>query len=160
MCLTDEDNVVHNPPKSWLELCVSKGMCDSHIDALSSLQSAISRGFNTDSLRALPKLYIEHSFITENKADNLLSDIPVIREFNIESQVKFNDQLFTDPESELGSLVHNRPTLSIDNYNKTFTDSQRRTEGGYQHHSQNISKPMLPWWAQLYRKVLPSECTN
>ena len=68
-------------------------MCDSHIDALSSLQSAISRGFNTDSLRALPKLYIEHSFITENKADNLLSDIPVIREFNTESQVKLNHRL-------------------------------------------------------------------
>ena len=42
VCLTDEDDVVHNPPKSWLELCASKGMCDSHVDALSSLQSALS----------------------------------------------------------------------------------------------------------------------
>ena len=127
MCLTDEDNAVHNPPKSWLELCASKAMCDSHIDALSSLQSTIFRGFNTDSLSALPKLYIEHSFITENEADTFLSDIPVIREIDIESRVKFNDQLFTDPESDLGSLVPNHPTLSIYNYNKTFTDSQQRT---------------------------------
>ena len=75
VCLTDKDN----PPKSWLELCASKGMCESHIDALSS-QSAISRGFNIDALRALAKLYLEHSFITENEADAFLSDIPVIGE--------------------------------------------------------------------------------
>ena len=41
----------------------------------------------------------------------------------MEPQVNFNDQLFTDPESDLGSLVPNRPSLSIDDYNKTFTDS-------------------------------------
>ena len=89
MCLTGEDDVVHNPPKSWFELCASKGMCNSHIDALSSLQSIISRGFNIDSLRALAKLYVEHSFITEIEADAFLSDIPVIGERDMEPQVKF-----------------------------------------------------------------------
>ena len=44
----------------------------------------------------------------------------------MEPQVKFNDQLLTDPESDLGSLVPNRPSLAIDDYNKTFTDSQQR----------------------------------
>ena len=44
----------------------------------------------------------------------------------MEPQFKFNDQLLTDPESDLGSLVPNSPSLSIDDYNKTFTDSQQR----------------------------------
>ena len=44
----------------------------------------------------------------------------------MEPQVKFNDQLFTDPESDLGSLVLNHPSLSIEDYNKTFTDSPQR----------------------------------
>ena len=44
--LTDEDEVVLNPPESWIELCAREGMCDAHLDAISSLQSAISRGFH------------------------------------------------------------------------------------------------------------------
>ena len=76
--------------------------------------------------RALAKLYVEHSFITENEADAFLSDIPVIGERDMEPQFKFNDELFTDPESNLDSLVPNCPSLSINDYNKTFTDSQRR----------------------------------
>ena len=39
--------VLLNPSQSWLELCVREGFCDTHVDALSSLQSAISCGFNS-----------------------------------------------------------------------------------------------------------------
>ena len=98
-------------------------------------------------LRALDKFYIEHSFITENKADDFLSDIPVIGERDMEPQFKFNNQLFTDPESDLGSLVPNRPSLSINDYNRTFTDSQRRAFEWITTSltkTQTIRKPILP----------------
>ena len=126
VCMTDEDDVVHNPPRSWLELCASKGMCDAHIDALSCLQSAISRGFNIESLRALAQLYIDHKFISEDEADGFLSEIPVMGERDDEPQGEVTDHLFTDPDSDLGTLVPNRPSFSIDEYVQSFTDSQRR----------------------------------
>ncbi len=34
VALTDEDDIVCNPPESWVQLCASEGMCDSHTDAL------------------------------------------------------------------------------------------------------------------------------
>ena len=40
--LTEDDDVVLNPPDSWVELCAQRGICDAHLDALSCLQSAIS----------------------------------------------------------------------------------------------------------------------
>ena len=51
--ITEDHEVVLNPPKSWVELCAQSGMCDAHLDALSCLLSAISRGFHTDQLRSL-----------------------------------------------------------------------------------------------------------
>ena len=54
-------------------------MCDAHLDALSCLQSAISRGFPTDQLRLLAQLCIEHG-LSEDEADTFLSDIPVLGE--------------------------------------------------------------------------------
>ena len=77
MPITD---VVLNPPKSWVELCAQSGMCDAHLDALSCLQSVISRGFHTDQLRSLAQLYIEHGFLSEQETDTFLSDIPVLVE--------------------------------------------------------------------------------
>ena len=92
-----------HPSHGWSH--VQAKTCDSHVDALSSLQTAISRGYNIDLLRGLAKLYVEQSFITENEADAFLSDIPVIRERDMEQQFKFNDQVFTDPESDLGCTI-------------------------------------------------------
>ena len=60
--ITEDHEVVLNPPKSWVELCAESGMCDAHLDALSCLQSAFSRGFHTDQFRSLAQLYIEHGF--------------------------------------------------------------------------------------------------
>ena len=61
--------VVLNSPKSWVEVCVESGMCDAHLDALSCLQSAISRGFHTDQLRSLAQFYyyIEHGFLSDEE---------------------------------------------------------------------------------------------
>ena len=98
VCMTDEHDIFHNPPQSWLELCASEGMCDVHVDALSSLQSAVSRGFNIDSLRSLARLYVEHKFITDEEADGFLSGIPVLGEKDDEPQVSISDCLLSDPE--------------------------------------------------------------
>jgi hypothetical protein len=78
--MTEDHDVVLNPPKSWVELCTENGMCDAHLDALSCLQSVISRGFHTDQLRSLAQLYIEHGFLSEQEADTFSSDIPVLGE--------------------------------------------------------------------------------
>ena len=65
--------------------CVpEKAPTSSHIDVLSCLQSAISRGFNIESLHSLAQLYIHHRFFTE--ADGFLSEIPVMGERGDEPQ--------------------------------------------------------------------------
>ena len=74
--LTYPSDVVQSPPKSWIDLCVESGMCDQHLDALCCMQSALSRSFNLESVRALAQLYIDHGFLTENEADLFLADIP------------------------------------------------------------------------------------
>lgn len=37
--LVYNDDVVQNPPRSWLEFCVEQVLCDSHQDAMSTLHS-------------------------------------------------------------------------------------------------------------------------
>ena len=64
-----EDHEVLNPPKSW---CAQSGMCDAHLDALSYLQSAISRGFHTDHLRSLAQLYTEYGLLSKKKSWHIL----------------------------------------------------------------------------------------
>ena len=53
-------------------------MCDAHLDAISCLQSAISKGFLTDALRSLAQLYIDHGFSSQEEADTFLTDILVL----------------------------------------------------------------------------------
>ncbi len=69
-----------------------QGMCDQHLDALSCMQSAVSRGFHTDSLRDLAQIYIEHGFLTDDEADIFLSEIPVLGERE-ESETTVSDQM-------------------------------------------------------------------
>jgi hypothetical protein len=57
------------------------GLFDEHADAMSSLQSALSRGFHVDSSRELARLYIEHRFITADEADTFMADIPTINDY-------------------------------------------------------------------------------
>ena len=91
-------------------------------------KSAISQGFNIDSLRTLAKLYVEHSFITENEADAFLSDIPVIGERDMEPQVKFNDQLFSTVEQMTTVVLRLRVSQSSLNTQESkveFTSSSQ-----------------------------------
>ena len=124
--LTDEDEIVQNPPKSWMELCVREGMCDSHADALSSLQSAVSKGFSIEALRELAQLYVDHSFLIQGEADTFLADIPVIGERDFEPERPVTDQLFGDPDGDLGSLCPPKPPSSVQDFQKSFTESQGR----------------------------------
>ena len=41
------------------------------------MQSGVSHGFNTEAVRSLAELHIEHGFLTHDEADAFLSDIPV-----------------------------------------------------------------------------------
>ena len=123
--LTVDSDVVLNPPDSWVELCARSGMCDAHLDALSCLQSAISRGFHTDQLRSLAQLYVEHGFLSEDEVDTFLGDIPVLGERD-EPDFTVTDHILHDPQSDPGSLI--TPTSSVDlhAYTYTFTESQLR----------------------------------
>ena len=86
-----DSDTVQSPPKSWIDLCVQSGMCDQHLDALCCMQSALSRGFNLESLRALARLYTDHGFLSQNEADLFLADIPVLGEHD-EQEATVTDQ--------------------------------------------------------------------
>ena len=65
-------------------------MCDAHLDALYCLQSAISRGFHTDTLRSLYRSWA----LSEEEADAFLTDIPVLGERD-EPQATVSDQMLS-----------------------------------------------------------------
>ena len=123
--MTEDHEVVLNPPKSWVELCAESGMCDAHLDALSCLQSAISRGFHTDQLRSLAQLYIEHGFLSDEEADTFLSDITVLGEQD-EREATITDQMLNHPHSDTGYLLPTSSNVDLSTFVGTFTESQLR----------------------------------
>ena len=123
--LTCDSDVVQSPPRSWIDLCVESGMCDQHLDALCCMQSALSRGFNLESLRALAQLYMDHGFLTQNEADLFLADIPILGEHD-EQEATVTDQMLADPDCDMGNLVTTPVNESLDNLISTFTPSQKR----------------------------------
>ena len=100
-------------------------MCDQHLDALCCMQSALSRGFNLESLRALAQLYIDHGFLSQNEADLFLADIPVLGEHD-EPEATVTDQMLAVPDCDMGNLVTTPISESLDNMISTFTPSQKR----------------------------------
>ena len=132
--------MVLNPPDSWVELCAQRGMCDAHLDALSCLQSAISRGFHTDQLRSLAQLYVEHDFLSDGEADAFLSDIPVLGEHD-ESETTVTDTMLGDPQTDMGDLIPSTCGVDLDNFITTFTDSQLRV---YRWVEGQLGKSVLP----------------
>ena len=139
MPITEDHEVVLNPPKSWVELCAQSGMCDAHLDALSCLQSAISRGFHTDQLRSLAQLYIEHRFLSEDEADTFLSDISVLGEHD-EPEATVTDQMLNHPHSDTGDLRPTSSSVDLSTFVDTFTKSQlkayRWIEGQFNNNKQ------------------------
>ena len=139
VALTPKSDVVENPPKSWVDLCVQHGMCDGHLDALSCLQSAVSRGFHTDRLRSLAQLYVENGFLQADEADEFLCSIPVIGEMN-ESECTVSDQMLSDPASDTGDLLKYESADSLPSLVDSFTESQLRAfrwiEANFENHRQ------------------------
>ena len=123
--ITDQSEVVQNPPTSWIEHCVQLNMFDSHIDALACMQSGISRGFSVEALRSLAQLYIDNGFLTHAEADTFLSDIPVPGERD-EPQSTVADYMLGDSTGQFDGLTTNTPTNDLNSIISTFTDSQRR----------------------------------
>ena len=117
--LTCDSDIVQSPPKLWIDLCVQSGMCDQHLDALSCMQSALSRGFNLESLRTLAQLYIDHGFLSQNEADLFLADIPVLGEHD-EQEATVTDQMIADPDCNMGNLVTTPINESMDYMISTF----------------------------------------
>lgn len=100
-------------------------MCDAHLDALSCLQSAISRVFHTEQLRSLAQLYIEHGFLSEDEADAFLSDIPVLGEHD-EHEAAVTDQMLNDPQSDISDFASAGSSLDLNIFVETSTESQLR----------------------------------
>ena len=123
--LMPQSTVIQSPPQSWVSLCASEGMCDTHLDALSCLQSAVTRGFHVDAIRNLVELYIEHGFLQLDEADIFLADIPILGEKN-EPTGRVTDQMLTDPQSDPGDLIKPSITVSLNTLIDTFTESQLR----------------------------------
>ena len=86
-------------------------MCDAHLDAI------ISRGFRTDVLRSLAQLYIDHGFLSEEEADTFL----LIYQSLVKKMTTVSDQMFRDPQSEMGNLIHFTTNLDLNNMVETFT---------------------------------------
>ena len=118
-------DIVQSPPKSWIDLCVQGGMCDQHLDALSCMQSALSRGFNLESLRTLAQLYIDHGFLSQNEAELFLADTPVLGEHD-EQEATVTDQMLADPGCDMSNLVTTPINESLDYMISTFTPCQMR----------------------------------
>ena len=89
------------------------------------MQSALSRGFNLESLRTLAQLYIDHGFLSQNEADLFLADIPVLGEHD-EQEATVTDQMLADPDCDVGNLVTTPIDESLDYMDSTFTPSQKR----------------------------------
>ena len=81
-----------------MQLCIMNGLLDEHADDMSSLQSALSRGFQIKSLRELARLYTEHRFITADEADTFMAEVPTINDSIDEPQAQVMDQLLGNPD--------------------------------------------------------------
>ena len=123
--ITDQSEIVQNPPSSWIEHCVRLNMCDTHLDAIACMQSGISHGFSVEALRSLAQLYVEHRFLTHDEADTFLSDIPVPWERD-EPQSTVADYMLDDAHGQFDGLTTNTPTNDLSSIVSTFTDSQAR----------------------------------
>ena len=106
----EDDQVIIAPPKSWMLLCVERGLCDKEGDALSCLHTAVSKGF-------------KYEFLTASEGDSFMADIPLGAEAD-EEEAEVTDTLLTDPGCDYGSLLPNAKQ-TVQTYADTFTPSQQ-----------------------------------
>ena len=119
--LTGEDKMITAPPRSWMQICVEKGLCDKG-DALSCLHTAVSKGFNNEELKSLVQLFVDHDFLSTSDGDAFMADIPLGVQA-VEEEAEVTDALPTDPGSEYGTLLPNTKQ-NLQSYANKFTPSQ------------------------------------
>ena len=121
--LMEDDQVIIAPPKSWMQLCVERGLCDKEGDALSCLHTAVSKGFKYEELKTLVQLFVDHEFLSASEGDSFMADIPLGAEAD-EEEAEVTDTLLTDPGCDYGSLLPNAKQ-NVQSYVDTFTPSQQ-----------------------------------
>ena len=141
--ISHADDIVVNGPQSWMQLCIMNGLFDEHADAMSSLQSALSRGFHIDSLREPARLYIKHAFITEDEADTFMAEVPTISYTVDEPQAQVTDQLLGDPDSNIGDLLPSRPSFDL-SINKVSLNHNTELSTGSALELVRVNKCKLP----------------
>ena len=125
--ISGDDDMVVDTQQSWMQLYIMNGLFDEHINAMSSLQSALSRRFHIEYyLRELARLYIEHRFITADEADTFMAEVPTINDSINEPQAQVTDQLLDNSDSDMGDVLPNRPAFDFSEYQNSFTSGGSR----------------------------------
>ena len=94
--LTKDHKVITEPPHSWMQLYVEKGLCDKEVDALSCHHTAVSKGFQYEQLKTLVQLLVDHGFLSTSEGDSFMADIPLGAQAD-EEEAEVTDALLTDP---------------------------------------------------------------
>ena len=114
--------MITDPPQSWMQLCVEKGLCDKEADTLSCLHNAVSQGFKYEELKTLVQLFVDHDFLTASEGDSFMADIPLGPQTD-EEDAEVTDTLLADPSNEYSSLLPN-VKQNLKSFAGTFTPSQ------------------------------------
>ena len=120
--LTPIDDVIANPPLSWVKAAIQADLVDEHHDAKANLLDAVKRGFSLENIQSIVKLYVEHQFLDEDEADAFLTTLPTGTSRKEEVR-EVTDQLLDDQEGGCLLPPHHVP---LEEYTNKFTPSQER----------------------------------
>ena len=121
--LTEEDIITSQPPQSWMQLCVEKGLCEKEGDALNCLHTVVSKGFKYEELKTLVQLFVDNKFISANEGDVFMADIPLGAETN-EEEAEVTDTLLGDVSNDCGTLLPHT-NANLQRYKDKYTPSQK-----------------------------------
>ena len=118
-----DDCIITNPPRSWMQLCVEKDLCNKEGDALSCLHTAVSKGFKYDDLKDLVQLFVDNAYLSAPEGHTFMADIPLGTEIH-EEEAEVTDALLTDSGTEYRTLLPST-TQNVHSYVSTFMPSQK-----------------------------------
>ena len=118
--LTPTDDIIINPPLSWVKAAMQADLVDQHHDAKANLMDAVKCGFSLENIQFIVKLYVEHQFLDEDEADAFLTTLPTSTS-NREEVREVTDQLLDDQEGGRLLPPHHVP---LDEYTSKFTPFQ------------------------------------
>ena len=118
--LIPTDDIITNPPLSWVKAAMQADLVDEHHDAKANLMDAVKRGFSLENIQSIVKLYVEHQFLDKDEADAFLTTLPTGTS-NKEEVREVTDQLLDDQEGGCLLPPHHVP---LEEYTSKFTPSQ------------------------------------